>query len=93
MRGSLKDQMLTYLAIDAFKTKSSLSIRAVTVFSSLRLESHCRCHPRQGTTWQRITWDTSLDPGFALSQKFKIFCEQKRTRGAGHVRTLPDGKW
>ena len=32
-------------------------------------------------------------PGIALSQKFKIFCQQKRTRGAGHVRTLPDGKW
>jgi hypothetical protein len=38
MRGSLEDQMLIYLAIDAFKTKISLSIYAVTVSSSLRDE-------------------------------------------------------
>jgi hypothetical protein len=38
MRGSLKDQMLAYLAIDAFNTKISLSISAVTVSSSLRDE-------------------------------------------------------
>jgi hypothetical protein len=35
---SLKDQMLTYLAIDALNTKISLSISAVTVSSSLRDE-------------------------------------------------------